>query len=336
MVLTRALFSLCIPLLIMAEEGCCQDQYRASLDLLVWKAHEKGAVLTNETSPVFTTTDYTKAPIIHPHFDWDAGFRIGVGYSPSSCCLDLALDWTYYQTTLHQSRKTNGNDLTNVNNQQGMFPIWALSEDIIAGDYVSDAKLKWKILLNMIDFKLLEPCICYKSIDINPYVGIRAASIIQHANVEYSGGIFLLDIIDGGVNLNGTDHIHLKNDFWGIGPRIGFAPRWNFCEGFSIFADTSISGLGGMFDIKQKEEYLGRERFSHRKHEWCFRWIYDFAAGLSWDRQFCNGRYLARFQVSWEYHLFLSQLELRRSSLISSPNKNLQMQGITLSGDIYF
>lgn len=338
-------FCICLGLISSAVEAddfscsqCIQNwNTRASLDLLYWKACEKGVVLTNRTSPVFDTTDFTEAPVRHPRFDWDFGFRLGLGSSVPCLPLDIALDWTYYSTTIHQHQKTDSNDLTNVNNQLGMFPIWALSEDTISGDYVSEAKLKWQITLNQIDLKCTQLQLCCHHFDFRPYVGLRAAFINQNARIKYSGGIFLYEIIAGGVNLNGTDRIRMKNDFWGIGPKIGFEPRWNLCRSFSVFGNAGISGLIGVFDIHQKETYLGVERFSRHKHLVRLRWVGDLAAGIAWDTSFCDNKYLVRCQLSWEYHLFFHQLELKRDDFDLIPsNRNLEMQGVVLSANICF
>lgn len=307
----------------------------SSLDLLYWIAHEEALVLTNKTSPVFTTSDFTIAPVLHPQFNWNLGFRLGFGFSPDCSPYEAALEWVYYQTNVRQKRLTNSNDLTNVNGQEGMFPIWALSDDIIAGDYVSDAFLNWGITLNMIDLTFGQTMLCFECLEIYPYIGLRGAWINQNAHIRYEGGIFLYDIIEGGVSRNGIDFIRMKNNFWGVGPRIGIEPRLYFCNGFSLFGNAAISGLGGAFYVKQTERFVDFERFAYNKNSACIRGIADLAAGISFERNFCNDSYSIRWELSWEYHIFLSQLQLKRDAfhLISS-NRNLSVQGVTLSGSI--
>jgi hypothetical protein len=299
-------------------------------DLLYWKAHEKSLVLTNKTSPVFTTDNYTKTKVLHPHFEWDPGFRLGLGYY--SPCSDwfVTFNWIHYQTHVHQKRTTNSNDLTNVNNQQGMFPIWSLSNDIIAGDYVSNAFLRGKIYLDFYDFDFGRGFVCLNSLQLKPYVGIRGANVCQRAHVKYSGGIFVLEILEGGVSLNGTDHMNMKNDFWGVGPRAGIAPRYYLGGGFSLYGDAAISGLWGRFHVRQKETYLQSVRFSHRKNRTSYREIIDLALGLSWKACTCDQRYALYFQLGWEYHILFRQLELRRDAFhLVRGNRNLEVQGIT-------
>lgn len=315
--------------------GICCDPYlidnlSINADLLYWKAWEKNLVLTNKTSPIFFTDNYTKAKVIHPTFDWDFGARVGMStYLP--CCWDVHLDWTYFHTRITQNRHTDSNDLTNVNNQQGMFPIWALSEDIIAGDYVSQAHLNWKLTLNLIDLEFGHPYRCHDCFEIRPYIGLRAAWVRQNASVNYQGGIFFLSILEGGVSLNGTDHITLKNNYWGLGPRAGFQPKIYLGKGFSFYGDAAIAGLCGTFHVKQRETYLGVNRFSHHNNQVRFRWVSDLAAGIGWDATFC-GEYTLGLKLGWEYHVFFDQLELKRDHFhILSHNRNLDVQGLTFS-----
>lgn len=314
-----------------------EENYWINLDLLYWKPWEKSLVLTNKKSPVFFTDNFTKAKVIHPHFNWDLGFRLGAGYATPCCLWNVSLNWTHYHTSAHQHRSTNSNDITNVNNQQGMFPIWALSKDILAGDYVSAAKLDWRLHLNLIDLDFGYPLSCLNCFEIRPYVGIRTAIINQNAHIGYSGGIFFIDIIQAGISLNGTDHVHLRNDFWGIGPRFGISPQYSLGNGFCLYGDAAISGLCGVFDVNQKECFLGSKRFHHHKHLVRVRGIADLAAGISWDTCFCQGRYSVAFKLGWEYHIFFHQLELKGDDFhLVSHNRDLDVQGVTFSSQFAF
>lgn len=314
------------------------DNVWISADVLYWKAYEKSFVLTNKTSPVFTTDDYTKTSVLHPRFNWDPGVRLIIGYRFPDYCWDVALSWTHYHSSFHRKQRTNSNDLTNVNNQQGMFPIWSLSKDIIAGDYVSDAFLRGKLSLDLFDLDVGHPIDfdCLVCFQITPYGGIRGAWIRQRANVKYKGGIFQIGIIAGGIPQNGTDYIHLKNDFWGIGPRIGLGLEYFLGKGVSLYGDMAISGVIGVFDTHQKETYLDRVRSSHDKRHTRCRGIVDLAAGISWQTCLCL-EYLFNLSIGWEYHIFFDQLQLRQGNFHLVPhNRNLQVQGVTVNANLEF
>lgn len=304
-------------------------------DLLYWKLYESNLVLINKTSPVFFTDDFTKTSVIHPHFKWDVGFRIGFEHPYEGN--NIKIDWTHYGTNIKQKKHTNSNDLTNVNDQRGMFPLWALSRDILSGDYVSNAAMHWKVNLDLADLLFKGSyCLFDTCFDWNPYVGLRAAWIRQKAHQCYSGGIFLIGIIEGGVSLEGTDHVHLLNNFWGMGPLIGIQPEVPLGKGWSLYGNMAISGLLGCYHIKQKETFLDSDRFLRKKHTARFRWITDLAVGLMWDTIICQDVTI-NLGLEWEYHIFIRQLELKQDSFhILSHNRNLDVQGITFSSAINF
>jgi hypothetical protein len=295
------------------------------LDLLYLRPWEKALVATNKESDVFTTDDFTHARVVHPHFDWSLGYRLRSGYLFSSCLWDVEASWTHFTSRLSQHRSTDSPFL-------GMFPIWSLAEDVIAGDYVFDSTLQWKFSINVLDVQFGRYWNARPWLDLKPYFGLRSAWIHQHGKIVYQGGMFLIGILSPGVSLNGSDYIEMKNNYWGMGPRIGLAPRWILGKGFSLNADAAVSGLYGFFNVKQKETYLDTTRFYRHRHPLRFRWFCDFAAGVEWKRFFECKQYALTFKVDWEYHLLLRQFEFKTDDFdLVSKSRNLALQGVSFS-----
>lgn len=105
------------------------------VDVLFWKPWEKALVVTNGLSDVFVTDDFTQTPVVHPHFKWDLGYRVSSGYLFGCDLWDVEASWTHFTSTVSQHRSSDGSAF------EGMFPIWSLSKDVIAGDYVFELKL---------------------------------------------------------------------------------------------------------------------------------------------------------------------------------------------------
>jgi hypothetical protein len=302
-----------------------------SVDLLYWKPWERALVATNKKSDVFITDDFTKAPVIHPHFKWDLGYRVSSGYLFSSNLWDVEASWTHFTSRVSQHRSSDGSAFI------GMFPIWSLSDDVIAGDYVFGSDLKWKFSINMLDLQFGRYLKLLRRLELKPFFGLRSAWIKQNGDVAYQGGIFLIGILHPGISLNGTDFIEMKNNYWGMGPRVGLAPRVIIGKGFSLNADVALSGLYGFFRIKQKETYLDVTRFSNHGHRDRFCWIGDLAAGIEWKKLFHDERYALTFKADWEYHIFFHQFELKRDDFGLVPsNRDLSVQGVTFSGRFDF
>jgi hypothetical protein len=177
----------------------------------------------------------------------------------------------------------------------------------------------------------------FKRLELNPFLGVRSAWINQHGHVAYEGGMFLIGILLPGISLNGTDLIKMKNNYWGLGPRLGIAPRLIIGKGFSLNGEAAVSGLYGFFKILQKETYLDVTRFSHYEHLNRFRWIGDFSAGIQWKTLLGCERYALTFKADWETHIFWHQFELKKDEFGLVPkDRNLSLQGVTFSARFDF
>ncbi len=297
-----------------------------NMSLLYWKPWERALVATNKKSNVFITEDFTLTPVIHPNFEWDLGFRLSSGYLFDNNHWDVEVSWEHFTSRVSDRHSTNGNPF------QGMFPIWSLTDDVISGDYVFTSDLKWKFSINVLDLQFGRYFNTFTWLDLKPYVGLRSAWVRQHGDIDYKGGIFLIGILGPGTSLNGTDHVKMRNNYWGIGPRIGIDPRIILGKGFSLNAKAAISGLYGFFKVKQTETYLATTRFSKHQHLNRFRAIADFAAGAAWKKLFQNERYGLTLSADWEYQLFLRQFEFKKDKFGLVPgNRNLSVQGVTFS-----
>lgn len=299
--------------------------------LLYWKPWERALVMTNKKSDVFTTDDFTKRPVIHPNFEWDLGYRLSVGYLLPSHHWDVEASWTDFDSHVSQHRSSHGSAFI------GMFPIWSLSDDVIAGDYVFESTLKWQLSVNLLDAQFGRYFKVFHRLELKPFAGLRSAWVRQHGHVAYEGGMFLIGILNPGVSLNGTDFIKMSNNYWGMGPRLGLAPRLILGKGFSLNASGAMSCLYGFFKTKQHETYLDTTRFSHHKHINRFCWVGDALAGIQWKAPLCHEKYALTFKADWEYHIFFHQFMLKRDDFHLVPhNRDLSMQGVTFSARFDF
>ena len=303
-----------------------------SADLLYFLPDEGSIAMTNEKTDLFTTANVTQEPVVEPHFEWDFGYRIGFGYIFADRKWDVALNWTHFNTHSTQHRSTHG-DIG-----LGMFPIWSLSDDILPYDWVANAKMHWNLNLNLLDLDFGRSFCWGKVFFLRPFIGLRAAWIYQHINVEYGGGIFA-----NGLNLPaldstfGQDDITMKNNFFGIGPQLGIEPQINLGKGFRLYGSACGTADYGFFDVHQKEIYLKNIRYDRDRYPNGFRWILDASAGILW-KTFCSkNRFALTFQLGWEYHIFFDQVELKADDFgLVSGNRNLILNGVDFSARFDF
>ncbi|MBS0649379.1 MAG: hypothetical protein JSS10_09180 [Verrucomicrobia bacterium] len=302
------------------------------VDLLYFSVHERRVVMTNKNTNLFTTADITKKPIIHPHLENNFGYRLGTGYIFSKRKWDVAVNWTHFNTDAHQKRSTH-HDIS-----RGMFPLWSLADDILPYDWVEEAEMHWELDLNLVDLDFGYALDWGKLFFLRPYAGLRSAWIDQDFDVSYSGGIFV-----NGLNLPalesscGPDKVHMKNNFWGLGPQLGIEPQMTLGKGWRIYGNACGTLEYGVFSLRQKETYLETARYHRHRHPWRFRWIIDAGAGILWKTYCASDRLALTFKLGWEYHIFFDQMELKGDKFdLISDNRNLVLNGAAFSARIDF
>lgn len=301
-------------------------------DIIGFLPHAKSIIATNQPTDLFTTADVTLKPDCHLDFKWDVGFRAVLGYLFSNNRWDMTINWTHFNTHAQQCKSTQGNI------GLGMFPVWSLADDILAYDWISISKIRWNLKLNVIDLdfgRLFEWC---NRFFLRPTVGLRAAVIDQHIKVRYGGGIFA-----NGLNLPaldstfGYDTIFMKNNFWGIGPRVGIEPQVNLGCGWRFFASAYGTFTAAVFDICQRETYLKTLRSFNRCCSHKARGMFDATAGILWKTFIRNNRYALTYAFTWEYHRFFKQIEFKGDKFgLVSCDRDLSLQGIGFSASFDF
>ena len=134
--------------------------------------------------------------------------------------------------------------------------------------------------------------------------------------------------IGPGVPLNGINTIVMKNNYWGLGPKIGFSPSVLLSKRVSLFADAAVSSLFGIFHLDQKSDYLERTQFEKHSRFFGIRWVADVACGLSYQTSIFRDHYDFFFKLAYEFHEFFHQMELKRDRFhLISDNSNLKFQG---------
>ncbi len=347
------LFLCCSSSLLSGEiEECCDEPHtqpfctildtyypllRCGLDLwihadaLFLRPSEDPIVLTNRKTNLFRVNNVSLEPALHTQFRWDFGSRIGFGHTFDDRLWDVVLDWTFYNSDTTKKSSTRGEI------SEGMFPIWSLSDDIIPYDWVAFAKMHWSLNLNLIDLEFGR-AFHWGCFFLRPYAGLRTFWIDQDFNVFYGGGIFANGPdLYAMTNNAGYDSIHMENDYWGLGPRLGISPQLNLGKGFRLYGNAAGSFEGGYYHLVQNEVYLMHTRFNLRSHPVRFRWILDAEGGLLWETFIVKEQFALTFKLGWQYFIFFDQFALQKDQFGLVPEDNdLSLNGGAFSARFDF
>lgn len=330
----KILFSL-IPLASLAAEECCDPCvcWKLSISPIVWQAHEEGLdyAIKNQSGLAFIS-DHGDVKRIDS--DWDWGVRLNFEYQ-TNCVGDVELMWTYYNT--------DGTSSASAPFPEALFPVWTTPGATITSS--TSAKAKWELCLNLLDLRLgarYNPT-CY--LELRPFIALSTAWIDQDFRIETSGGTST----GGAALIVLDDSVKMKNDYWGIGPKLGVKANWDLGCGFTLFGNVDGSILYGDFCLTQKEKVLfegltPKTTYLDLKNDsfWLSRVYLDFLLGFRWEWCLCCGDYSIGFEAGWENLVFFGQNQLKRFTDDTNPgihvpvNGDLTIQGITLSATFGF
>lgn len=321
--LTIFCYTLILCTTVHAQQWRCPDSgLFLSGDLLYWKGKQHGLDFSTKPLPVFTTTDFTDTHLVAPDFEWEAGFRLTAGYEFSGTHWSAALRYTRYTESAHGTQSAG--------DTEGIFPTLSFSPNTLPTDYVTFAKMHWKLETNIIDIISEYQWCINKCLSLTTILSIRNAWISQHITADYRGGTFIA----------GKDTVSLHSNFYGVGPRIGFKPTVSLGSGFSIYGEASGSVLYSWYHVHQKETFLSTSLASLHKKPQGIRWNGDLIAGLNWT--YCADACCAIKQYSidigfdWTY--FSKQYTFEHGSSFTLPGKSkyLMLEGIHLSAGLQF
>jgi hypothetical protein len=287
-------------------------------DLLFWKSNMGSLEYGIDSgSNSFIKDGHVK----HPHFEWDWGFRLGLGCKLPHDQWDLFVNYTYVRG--HAHGHAGGSDAV-------VFPTWASAFGFTGSSfYAGKAKAHWKMTLNMTDLELGRNCFASRWLSIRPFIGIRGLVIDQDYTVKYFGGT---------VAPSDEDQVLLDIDFWGVGARMGFDSLWGLGKGFGVYGNGSASLLAGDFDVQEKEklEKADLRRFDLKNDVDNVVATADLALGVQWDYLFSRNRFHFGVKFGWEFNIFFDQNQLfnflssKNPGVLSFKDDDLTFHGLTL------
>lgn len=297
--------------------SCC-PQYFLALDLLYWRAFEEGldgcglieaTQLDSEDGSFFSS----KRSVNEPHFNWNAGFRLGAGVLYTNGW-DVVAYWTNYNTTAHRKQK---------NHQEHEFGFTL--ED--SSTPLTKTRLHWRIDFNEVDLLLGRNFSLFcDEINLRPFVGLRGAWITQKLHSRNNSIVNSSEEVD-------LFHVHKKNTqkFRGVGPLLGLQASGYIGCNFRLFGIVDFGLLYSDFTIRSRDEkaFVNNSSFCKTKKKLHPCEVFaDAVLGLSWEYCFCNNMLLT-LQVSAEHHRYFDHNKM-------AADGDLYFEGGAFSANIKF
>jgi hypothetical protein len=299
-------------------------------DFLYWRADQDGLEYAVELKQIASTSD-SKNRVLKPEVQWNAGFRVGLGYTFSSQDYwDLMALWTHFNTHLSGSKSVNFN--LNGQNNSAIIPWWGAS---LLGSFGNEGSVDWKLHYNTYDLDLGRNYFVSKTFSVHPFIGIRGATIKQNYHASYRIALIPTSF---DANLN----------FWGIGAHIGTALQWHCTRSFSFLGNFGGSLLYGNTKIQEETKGLvigsptQTSKAKLNEHLTGGSVNLDAMVGFQWEKFFYENKYRLSIVAGYEWSEWFAQNRIIKADLVPSlmeqlpanlfnkSSGNLMLQGANL------
>ncbi len=302
------------------------EGFFVSFDILFWQAKLGGAeyayTTINRGDPDFPLD----ARMREAEFDWDFGFRAGIGVNFEHGGWDLYANYTYFSTDGDSAAGAGSGGAVVPN--QGLAQIIDSLEEQHYLEHCTRATTQASVDFDRIDLELGRNYFVSHNLSLRPHFGLATAWINIEQTSRYTGGDAL------GVN---TVHVRNKNDFWGIGPRAGVNTKWYLTNGFSVFGMASGSLFYGYHHTQFKNWYSANvnNRALLRGSMHRFAPTADLQLGLAYDKYIYNDKQHIGVSLGYECQYWWSVNQTFYSNNALGPNfkrsdENLSFHGIDL------
>lgn len=302
--------------------GC--TTFTTFADLLVWRAEESGS--ENWAEVISSSGLSTTCEIRDVRFEWNAGFRVGVGLGLPHDEWDTELYYTWFRT--RGSDHVSDGPGSIFSSYIGNFYVDNPTGAGISGVAYQKASVNWTIHFNLFDWELGRAFWVSRSLSIRPFIGIKGGWIDQSIHTKWQNPHLPAN------ELFSTATENLKNDFWGLGPSGGLDTKWDLyaCQNhsFSLFGDFSGSIMYGHWtfgdvyknDIQQEVSIKLSNINSGATMLRAFM-------GFEWDATLCQDQFHFSTRLGYEMQFWLDQLQFYSFDTGRLSNE-LTLQGGTL------
>ena len=155
-----------------------------------------------------------------PNFKFDPGFRIGLGYYCPSNCWDIALNWTHFHSKAKAFGASEPITLSTFASESESFDLFFNDWSRLVGTFPDEVQSRWSLDMDLVDLEFAQKFYVNHCFILRPHFGLRFARVDQNNHVEaFSNHKAPFDDDDSYTSF--TSVVKAKNDFRGVGPRIG-------------------------------------------------------------------------------------------------------------------
>lgn len=297
----------------------CPRDFYVRAEFLAMQAQEDGLNYGIVDGSTAGTLPLTNGNVLgfssgHHDWDWDFGFRLGMGFHLNHDAWNVDVSWLWYNMNQEVS--------TRVESGACIIPLFAPAQSSVPNASHESASSRWHLAMNVFDVALGKPHHISRYMVMSPHFGLRGAWIDQDLAWRYSGSF----------NSVGSAKSTAKNDFWGIGSRAGIQTDWILGADWHLIANLSVSSLFGKFDVDQ--HFPGTNGYDYKDGFFRNTTNMEIQTGIAWGTHFSNNCYHVTLQALYEFHHWTNQLWTRitQDSAATHLSDNVSRGDLSING----
>ncbi len=274
-----------------------------TVDYLYWTARQDNMEFIFKYRLDADGNTIGKSKVKAPDWDYESGFRIGVGLDFKHDGWDTYLNYTrFHPDTAKKSESVEGT----ASSTNRLVPAWPLnsSTSLSSNLFLAEASGNWKFQYDDLVWELGRNFFISRHLTLRPFTGLETSWQTQKQNLFF--------------DQPGSTHrqYFMSNSvhFCGIGIRTGLDTAWYvYKKNLSIIADLSLSGLWSRTRTTQKQTNLNLtsdiSTLSLDLHNsfHSIRFVIDWLLGMQWESWFYDNRMKFSLSAAWEEQVWINQ-----------------------------
>jgi hypothetical protein len=325
-------------------------------DYIIWEINQEGLITAiNNISAVPGTSDpYIPVPgvgtIYTPNTKARNGFKVHADLILSTYeNVDFFVEYIWLERSSPSTRSTTNPEFTHP--QLSVGPI--VFQGGATTSNVSNITTVFKFEYNLIDFEIGRlSSLATNIFSLRPFWGIRGTWQTGNWNTDYFGTSldpnFLVPVVAS--DQLDTSYVDIEQKTSGAGIRGGLdfgfnlSPNNNYVQNLLLTGNLSMSGIYCSTDVTWVTGEIlptGVNNVYQSTQQKIYRIIpvVDLSLGLGWNYTFggeCKDRYNVELHASWDMQSWINYGQYTANSLFPSGHLNMNVQGLTVGGSLFF
>jgi hypothetical protein len=247
-------------------------------------------------------------------FDWDPGFRVGLGYNMRHDQWDTQIAYTRFQTVA-------------TGHAHGGVTSGFLAARLSLLEPFNTGKIRFNLHYNMFDWDLGRSFLVSKFLALRPFIGAKGGWIDQKIHAKWTTPNFGVP----GFLYSAKENV--KNNFRGGGPKGGISGKWILGNVrrhvFSLIGSCAGAFMWGNWTLQDKFTDVLQTKTSIPMGNRNFgALMLQASMGFGWDFNFDKNRSHFALKIGYEIQDWLNHFQVF-TDISGTTNADLILQGLT-------